>query len=385
VTLPSKQKLLIFTILELLLLSQWVTAEQRIDHLYEARVPIESRDNAAQQAAMERGLATVLNKISGYSGASAFPELQASLTNASALVSEFGLQSMQVPAEDGISVQVTDALYMRFVSSQVDQLIRRFEIPVWPANRAEILFLVAAEMGGVPQLLTPATHPATYVYLERVAFDRGFALRTLEQGDLNSLSVSANAVWTLDELALRATFATLPVDQIVVIRLRPGAASPMQTSLVASYLTEQNLSYFGDFSAVENELAYQRNIEGEKFVDAFEAALNDYLDQLSLKTAFVASSVLDTRVTLEIEGVPDFTAYRQLRDYIQNLEQIESVKLLRLSMDKLVLQIEFQSGIELLNSSLINSGFLVALDIGLTALSASKELKYQYRPGVVSQ
>lgn len=355
-------------------------AEQRIEHLYEARVPIESTDNAAQLAAMEQGLAAVLIKISGYSGVSALPELRAALTNANALVSEFGLQSLSLPGEDGISTRSSDALYMRFVSTQVDQLIRGFEVPVWPANRAEILFLVAADFGGVPQLLTPSTHPAAFAFLEQAAFDRGFTLRTLGNGDLDYLSVSEDAVWSLDELALRASLATLSVDQIAVVRLRPGTANSFETGLLANSLRDDKNIHFGDLSLIEAKLEYQSDLQGENFIQALSKALNNYLDELSLKTAFVASNVLETRVVVEIEGIPDFSSYRSVRDYIGGLEQIENIKLLRMSMDRLVLQIEFQSGIELLHSSLINSGLLVSPDVGVSALSSSNELNYQYRP-----
>lgn len=384
-TLPLDRKYLANIALTLTLLSGSGWAEQRIEHLYEARIPLSARDTNSQQEAMRLGLASVMVKISGYSGTADFPELAGSLLNAGNLVSEFGLQTMQLPADDQISTETSDALYMRFVSNQVDQLIRQFEIPVWPANRADILFLVVVELGGAPHFLTPTTHPAVFAHLRRAAFDRGFGLNILNQDDLKSLSAAATAVWALDVPSLRTAFATLAVDQIVVVRLRPETEITSEYTAVNSMNDSGRESDFGDFSAVDSSLVFQSDMEGNSFVEAFGDTLDDYLDQLSLKTAFVASGVADTRVMLEIQNVPDFDSFRKVRGYILSLEQIESLKLLRLSKDKLVLQVEFQSGLELLHTSLINSGFLVSLDSGVSGLSEVEQLTYRYRSAAGQQ
>ena len=363
------------------------SAEQRVDHLYEARVPIAARDNLSQQAAMTQGLAVVLNKISGYSGTADFPELADTLSNARNMVSEFGLQSMEVPSADQLSTETTDALYMRFVSTQVDQSIRQFEIPVWPANRADILYLVAIELGGAPHLLTAETHPAIFAQLRRLAFDRGFGLFILNQDSLDSMSISPETIWALDPATLKAAFATLPVDAISVVRLSSGTSSLRDTFVATRELrlTASKEITFGDLSLFGSALEFQSEIEGTNFTDALNNSLHEHLDHLSLKTAFVASGVADTKIMLEIEGIPDFESFRRVRSYIQSLEQIENMKLLRLGTEKVVLQLEFQSGLELLHSSLINSGLLVSLDSNVSGLSDLDQLVYRFSPPLFPQ
>lgn len=320
-------------------LSAWAChAEQRIDHLYEARIPIQNRSAAEQEVALQAGLASVLNKISGYSNTSGFPELESGLADASLLVSEFAIQSMSVPTEDGLTIRNTDALYMRFLNSGVDQLIREFEIPVWPGTRPQILILIAIELGGQSHLLTEETHPAAYASLKQTAFDRGLNLTLLNDSALQSFSVSSNAVWDLDRIALDTTFALLPIDQIAVIRLGADVDS------------EADSQHYGDLNLIAHTDGYSARIEGPNFNQALTAALDQYIDELSLITAFVASSVADTRVILEVSGAASFTAFNQIRDYLRSLEQIENAKLLRLSTESFVFQLEFQSGLELLRS-----------------------------------
>ena len=367
-------------LLGLLAISFSAAAEQRIEHLYEARIPITSRDADTQQQAMQLGLASVLNKLSGYSATAEFQELSDSLTNAPNLVSEFGLQSIELPSEDQLTTRTSDALYMRFVSSQVDQIIRQFEIPVWPASRAEILVLVLAELGGAPHFLTQANQPAIFAYLTRAAFDRGFTVQFFNQNQLDTSLISAESAWSLDEVALRASLATYSADQIAVLRVRPTLGERDDEGPLVSIFGQRAERYFGDLSVVAQEVSFRADIAGENLIQALGQGLNSYLDELSLKTAFVASAVADTRVMLEIQDIPDFESFRRVRSYIQELEQIESFKILRLSMERVVVQLEFQSGLELLHSSLINSGMLTAMNSGeISGLSEVEQIRYRYR------
>lgn len=373
-------------LLTLLAISCGLGAEQRIEHLYEARIPIAARDTATQQEAMQRGLASVLNKISGYSATAEFPELANSLANAPNLVSEFGLQSIELPSEDQLTTRISDALYMRFVSSQVDQIIRQFEIPVWPASRSEVVVLILAELGGAPHFLTEENHPAIFAYLRRAAFDRGFAIQLFSQNQPDSSLISAEHAWALDDIALRASLATYSADQIAVLRLTPDSADEDEEETSMTLLGHVTDKYFGDLSVVSQELEFRSDIEGENLIQALNRGLNSYLDELSLKTAFVASTVADTRVMMEIRDIPDFESFRRVRSYLQELEQIESFRILRLSMERVVVQLEFQSGLELLHSSLVNSGILVSMDSGeISGLSEVEQLSYRYRSLPISR
>ncbi|GEM_PF-2293260 len=358
-------------------LSTWACyAEQRVDHLYEARIPIQSRTTADQDAAIELGLASVLNKISGYSNTSGFPELKSGLLDASLLVSEFAIQTMLIPAADNLTVRTTDALYMRFLNSGVDELIREYEIPVWPATRPQILILFAVELGGKPQLLTEVTHPAAFAVIRQAAFDRGLDLTLLEETELQSLSVSSDTVWNLDQVALESTFALLPLDSIAVLRIQA------KTELAG------DTQHYGDLNLVGATDAYSDRLEGLQFTAALRAGLDRYIDELSLSTAFVASSVADTRVLLEVTDTPSFAAYNEIREYLRSLEQVENVSLLRLSTESFAFQIEFQSGLELLRSSLNSSGLLVETKVEMRAemtgetrsdFSGTARIQYRYR------
>lgn len=342
--------------------SAFLSAEQRVNHLYEARIPIQDRSADEQEAAKLVGMASVLNKISGYSGTSDYPELGDGLSGASLLISEFAIQSMKVAGEDGLSVETTDALYMRFVNNPVDQLIRDFEIPVWPAIRPNILFLVATELGGQPQLLTEITHPAAFAILNRVAFDRGIHISLLDKGTIDSLSLSGNSVWDLDAFVLESDLALLPIDRIGVLRLQLGPDS----------------NQYGDLNVLDAS-EFSADLEGRNFSEALTSALNQYIDHLSLETAFVASSAVDTRVMLSVQGAPDFMAFNRVREYLLSLEQVENTKLIRLSTEEFVFQLQFQSGLQLLRSSLSNSGFLVPMDEEVSVFTDISEISYRYR------
>ena len=364
-------RLLLLTLFSLL--SFWAYAEQRIEHLYEARVPLVDNSPAGQQAAILQGMQTVLNKISGYSGTADFPELQAVVGDASEMVSEFAIQAMSQPASDGISAQNTDGLYMRFVQNGIDQIVRQYEIPVWPAVRPEVLVLLVSDFAGQPELLTKENYPAAYAVLEQIAFDRGINLTLLNQEQVDSYLVSSASVWNLDELAMQATFALLPTDAIAVIRIEVENEFGSKST------------FSGDISLINSDLDYSQRLEDSSVTGLVFEAMNSYIDELSLQTAFVVNEATGGNILLEVKGVPSFTDFARIRDYLVDLEQVESLKLLRLDEEGIVFQLSFQSGLALLQASLNSSGFLIDDNASFNSSSSSSsnientnQLNYRY-------
>ena len=364
-------RLLLLTLFSLL--SFWAYAEQRIEHLYEARVPLIDNSPAGQQAAILQGMRTVLNKISGYSGTADFPELQAVVGDASEMVSEFAIQAMSQPASDGISAQNTDGLYMRFVQNGIDQIVRQYEIPVWPAVRPEVLVLLVSDFAGQPELLTKENYPAAYAVLEQIAFDRGINLTLLNQEQVDSYLVSSTSVWNLDELAMQATFALLPTDAIAVIRIEVENEFGSKST------------FSGDISLINSDLDYSQRLEDSSVTGLVFEAMNSYIDELSLQTAFVVNEATGGNILLEVKGVPSFTDFARIRDYLVDLEQVESLKLLRLDEEGIVFQLSFQSGLALLQASLNSSGFLIDDNASFNSSSSSSsnientnQLNYRY-------
>ena len=113
--------------------------------------------------------------------------------------------------------------------------------------------------------------------------------------------------------------------------------------------------------------------------------MNSYIDELSLQTAFVVNEATGGNILLEVKGVPSFTDFARIRDYLVDLEQVESLKLLRLDEEGIVFQLSFQSGLALLQASLNSSGFLIDDNASFNSSSSSSsnientnQLNYRY-------
>lgn len=350
-------------------------AYERVDHIYEAIIPIANRDESTQQEAIRIGFTKVLSKISGYSRTATFPELASEIEAARDYVSEFGLRRISLAAEDELSTIESDAMYMRFSAAQIDELLRRYELQVWPSRREEILFLVTTELGGNAQLLSPTSHPALFAYLSQIAFDRGFVLRVLDQNSLEHSGVSAEAIARLDQASLVDSLGSVSFDQIAIIRLDYSHSTV--PSLLQPFAIEIEQTY-GDLSVLARNFSYRADIEGVSFISAIGETIEGYIDELSLQTAFIASPQADSRISLRIEGIDSFESFRQTRDYIQNLEQVTSLTLLRVDADVAEFRLETYSGFDLLNASLVDSGFLISMNSELIGLSDNNALSYRY-------
>lgn len=321
-------------------------ASERIDHLYEALVPIDSASAEVQQLALQQGLADVLQKISGYSGTPEFAGLAPAISRAPSLVSEYGIRQGLRAAEDGIGVVDTAVLYMRFAPAQIDPLLRQFEIPQWPASRPKMLVLVLTELAGRPYLLGRERWPGLYAELEHWSYRRGIPLDLLSQDELASLGLSARAVASLDQLALQVLMELKGVDRVAIVQV--GEAS--QTG-------GWRLNLLGSVG-FEPELSTPESGLGD-----LAGLFDTYLDQLSLDNAFVAVAESSRSAVVRVAGVSSFEDYRRVRAFLDQVDQVDGYRLVRVDEQEMLISVQFQSGISQLQQSLRQADFLVPEEV----------------------
>lgn len=317
------------------LLPARLAAAERVDHLFEALVPIDSAAPEVQSLALQKGLADVLVKISGYSRTAEFEGLESALAEAPQLVSEFGIRQAQRASASGIGSEETAALYMRFPQEQVQSLLRQFELPQWPALRPQTLVLVVSHLGGRPWLIGRERWPAIYAELDHWSWSRGVPLMLLSQQQIENLGVSPRAASELDQLALQVVAEMSQVERIALIQVSPQPDGP--------HIQLDVLSGVG--------LSQQAQAQMVSMGDLL-ALMDDYADALSLASAFVALASSNNQVQLLIEGVDTFETYLQLKSRLESIDQVDELRLLRVDETGMQFQLQFQSGLSQLQQGL---------------------------------
>ncbi len=279
----------------LLMVAGAALAERPLGHIYQAEVPLRDRSDAARQQAFQQAMAQVLVKISGYSGTPGFPAIQAELRRADQYLLEFAIESRPLPRPDGIGVQPGEVLWVRFNQQLIDQLVRDYELPLWPSSRPEIRLGLQARLGAEQVALDERSHPAAAALLDQLAYRRGLHL---------------------------------------VLRQPRGEQE-------ADYAGLLSLDYdrFGGILA-RIELSDQRGMpgfveaRGDNLEQALTRAFDQLVDQLALQTSFVAGRESGNSVLVRLSGVSSFRAYQLALESLRSLEMVNELRVVWLNLDE---------------------------------------------------
>ncbi len=340
---PSLQGVLFSALICLLFWSQTVSAEVLVNHLYQARVALPDRSTAAQQAAIRQGLAQVLVKVSGYSGTPGFTGVADELARADRYLLEFSIESQPQVAADGLATQPGEALWMRFNQEQVDALVRRWEIPVWPSSRPEIALRLQAPLAGQWISLKASQYPAAAALLAQQAFARGISISLLDPA---SAPPPDNPDY-LGELWL--ALDRFGQQQVSLTVVRPGGAA-MQAEAGANGLA-----------------------------GAMQAALDQLVDRLSLAQSFVAGGAPGGQIILELRGITTLTAYQRALESLRSLEMVDRVQVLQLDTQQVQVRVSLAANLGLLLDALIHQGVLLPAESGLAPPGPGEPLLLNYR------
>lgn len=333
--------------------AQWVTAEAPLTGIYQARVPIDDRSTATRQAAIRQGLAQVLVKVSGFSGTPDFEGLETELASAERYLLEFSIESISEPAADGVGAENGEALWVRFNQELVDELVRRWEVPVWPSSRPEIGLTMQVVMGGENILLGESNYPAAAALLKQNASRRGVHLKLLtarEGGDL--LVGNQNTSTAYDYWGLVAMEQDRFGDRQVRLNIQ-SSGEPTQT-----------------YESAASNLA-----------DAIAEAFDQFVDQVSLNASFIAAVASGNQVTLELSGINDYAAYRRTLDSLENLEMVDEARVLQLDLDQVQVRVKIASNLSLLLDAIRQQGILDIEQENTTQSSGYPTIQLRYRAG----
>ena len=188
--------------------------------LYAAEVPVNSQTEQAREAGFARGLAQVLERLSGDAGVVNRPGVAQELRNARTYVDGYDFRQDQGVGPNGAPTFRT-ILVARFVPEAVDSMVAALGLPVWAQPRPKPVLWLAIDDGSGPRLLSTAQVNAARSVLDR-AQQRGYKLGLPAGGAAEQAAVGA--IWRNDHAAVARTSARYsPPMQLVGKLYRSGA------------------------------------------------------------------------------------------------------------------------------------------------------------------
>lgn len=308
----------------------------QVTELYNHQVAVGDESDAERRRAFGEALAAVVVKVTGERTWLQHPAIEQARNNAQSYVEAFSYASeirVLVPAsvadEPSTAAGAVTSVEQRvikvsFAARLIDQLLADANIPVWDSNRPSVLVWMALQTeAGERSLLTADSDPQIIEHMQRFAAERGLPIifPLLDFEDRRNLT--ADSVWTLDQVAIVNASQRYGADSVLVGRV-----------------------YFAASGEVVGLWQFIFQDEAEVF-DAFDTDLQSYLytslDRITTKLAryfaIVPGASKQQLVRLRVDGIRNLTAYASLMSYVSNLGLVESVAVAQMDGDRLELEL----------------------------------------------
>jgi len=339
----------------LLFLHTGVRAEQVTD-LYTAQIPVAGQGAEARAAGLRETFAKVLVKVSGDRSLPGKSALAKALGSANGYVQRYSYQALDSRSVTGPEGEPAPdrLLQVQFDEAAVNQLLRSKGVPVWGRARPLTLIWLGVETGGQRSLFQAEVEPRLSKALEQAAGDRGlpvlFPLMDLE----DRTSLQASDLWGDFEQAIRRASERYQPDVILVGRLRKRSGN----------------NWLADWTLYQPEGQKHWQTSGqsrsEVAVDGVQLMADRLTERFAPRTVAKAGGSLRVRVT----GLNHLADYLLVKDYLDNMDSIESLDLLSATPTEVSFLVRVQGGRDALSRSIALGRVLEPVPVSEGALAA---------------
>jgi hypothetical protein len=336
----------------LLLAASFGAAAQRVEGdrakaqgPYAAEIAITSQAPAQRTFAFARGLAQVLEKITGDGQVAQRPGVGQELRRAAGYVKGYDYRQ-----DEGVSASGAPSfrtmLVVRYDEDRVESLVDTLGLPVWSQPRPKPVLWLAIDDGSGPRLVGLNRAAAARSVLDR-AEERGYRLG-LPAGTAAEQAV-VGAIWRGDTAAVaRASQRYNPPMQLIGKLYRDG-----QGGWTADWIFVDRGRVLSSWSSSHRD-ARQAMVAGAE--GAADALFGKYA-----KPREGAGPPGDYTVTFA--GIDSSDDYIRLIGYLQKQAVIRRITPITAMPDRLVLELELVSGLEGFERAVANDGVIVADDV----------------------
>ena len=311
-------------------LSPAVVNAAQVAALHAAQVPVADQGDAERERGFRAGLGLVVVKLTGQRTALADPGVAQLLTRASGLIEQYNylpalparLSGSSAPTATAGAVVPRESgflLDMHFSAAAVDAALRELNLPLWPAQRPELLLLASGGEAGSTAVLEVA---------RRVLAERGIPV--------------LEPLWDMeDRRAIGATEAGFDAERIAVLATRY-----LTNQWLALDPVEGNDPHGGRWRIGGNGALLSGTVAADSLAHWVENGIGDAVDQLAARLAYVPQAGT-AALTLVIEEVHSYASYRTVLDTLEAMEFIRVLQVASLEAGhlKLALQLDGDPGL----------------------------------------
>lgn len=300
----------------LLLAASPAVRGELVEDISAVNLPVPSRAEAQLRAARQRGLETVLVKMSGTTEVLEAPPIRAALDTPERFLTQYRYEDR--PDGQGLDLR------LEYDAEALRRLLRDAGAPLWTANRPVVLAWLVVSEEALRRFASDADYPELRTAMREAFARRGLPLRQPLYDLEDRIHLPVGAAWRQDAATLVSASAryrdTLPLAGRVA-RLADGR-------------------WVGDWRFLDDGRWVSRSVTAESPAPFAAQAADLVAATLTARYAVVASGDGDLRLQLTVSGIRSYQALYRLRLALEALESVDRVVPERVTADEVILRVE---------------------------------------------
>ena len=311
-----------------------------VDNLYSATVIVQDQSIEERQRGFQKALAQVLTKTTGIEDIGR----QSSLTSTMAKAADYMDKYAYLPQERRLSQGASSPsagipLLVSFPKVIINNLMRKLALPIWPADRSELLVWVVEKTSTTYRFIDNGEQlPPQF----RQAFDqRGLAYQLPLYDLRDKMTLSPMAAWSLNTQELGDAAKRYGHDSWLLLRYQRLTNGRIQGSWLLSNRQ----------GAFAGKKALVHNLQTASTPTFFSLSIHQAIGDLAQTMSYL-SKKQSSAFPLLVENITDYTAFSELNGFLNTLEIVNSVNVRTINKDSVLFDLRTEGKLQVLHKAL---------------------------------
>jgi len=284
--------------------------------LYTGEVLVESQQMSERNRALPLALKQVLQKLSGRGSFEDFPLVEPVLDSAASIVVSFYFQNVEtVLADNSVASQLH--LVAQFSQAEVNQLLRKLQLPLWLAERQSTEIWVVVD-DGLGRRIMPVEYAYAWESMNEIAVARGLPVSWPKPDEEGIFPVDAQLLWA----GYTEDFTGADGAVMIAAARREGARWSVRLNL--------------DYSR-QSWTWRQHDVDLQQ---ALSDGMHEAVNLIAEANTIAATDQGKWLHELTVTGIGSADDYRRCLDFLQNLSVVDLVSVTSASRGKVQFSLE---------------------------------------------
>jgi len=314
-----------------------------VKDLYVAKVKVASQSRSDRNSALKQALQLILVKVGGHKSVLSHPVIKAELKKYNRFVANYRYERN----EDQQSLKAS------FDQTKINALFVEANLPIWGSLRPQVALWLVNEQGLIREVITKSLPPKQSASQPRVvnihtselattvqkfSSNRGLpiVMPVMDNTDMDLITTSD--VWGRFKNPIYHASKRYLAEAVVIIRISDNSLLSEQQineTRDCQLLCQRAISLDWSFIFTANNDETQRFSERYQGIDRnvlLNKALNDITDDIYQRYALTTNE--NNQFEIEVANVDSLHSYAKLKQFLQQLSSVQTVKLTSASGSK---------------------------------------------------